>query len=155
MKNDIKKINIREAKETDFEELYALGKNTPEFRVSATEEFMHPEEFRWSLTDASGVFLVAEVGEELVGFIFANSEDLGRPYPEKYSCLVYLVVVPEFQKQGIAKMLYDECVKRLKTKGITHMYGLASAESNGAIIAFMKNQGFAKGHTYTWMDKKL
>lgn len=39
-------INLRPASLDDFVELYALGKETPELRVSATEEFMDADEFK-------------------------------------------------------------------------------------------------------------
>ena len=50
-------MNIRKASNNDFDVLYALGKATPELRVSATEEFMEPDEFRHALTNHCGIFL--------------------------------------------------------------------------------------------------
>ncbi len=37
-------IIIREANFEDFDELYSIGANTPEFRVSANEPFMDNSE---------------------------------------------------------------------------------------------------------------
>lgn len=147
---------VRSAQSADFEALYSLGKNTPEFRVSATEAFMDPEEFRWSMTDPYGAFLVAEINGKIVGFIYASgAEDMERPYPEKAVCLTYLCVDPGFRKQGIAQKLYDTCVEKLKSMGMTNIYGLVNAESDGAIVGFMTKNGFTKGHKFIWMDKKL
>ncbi|KKP29136.1 MAG: hypothetical protein UR15_C0022G0008 [Parcubacteria group bacterium GW2011_GWA2_31_28] len=69
--------------------------------------------------------------------------------------LVYLVTLPEFRRKGIAKQLYSECEKRMREKGITHFYSWANAEGKGEIIQFLKKEGFAEGHKYVWMDKKL
>lgn len=148
-------MNIRPAKNQDFEELYRIGKNTPEIKVSATEEFMDADEFKWSLTNPDGLFLIAEKKHQIIGFICANSKDAERPFEHRYACLVYLVVSPEFRRQGVAKALYIECETRLRTIGITNIFGWANAESEGEIIAFMKANGFAEGHRYLWMDKKI
>jgi hypothetical protein len=95
-------MNIRPASIQDFDQLYELGKSAPELKVSASEDFMDPEEFRWSITDPHGVFLIAEEDNRIVGFTYASAEDLARPYLHKYACLVYMVVKLEFRRRGIA-----------------------------------------------------
>jgi len=146
---------IRTASLDDYEQLYSIGKNTPELRVSATEEFMDADEFKWSIQNPEGIFLLAEEKKKIVGFLYANTKDIERPFETKYACLVYLVVVPEFRRQGIAKKLHIECERRLKERGVTHLYGWAHAEGEGQMIDFMKKQGFAQGHQYMWMDKRI
>jgi len=148
-------MHIRVASLDDFEALYSIGRNTPELQVSASEEFMDADEFRWSITNPQGVFLLAEENRKIAGFVYANAKDVERPFNHKYACLVYLAVVPEFRKQGIASSLYLECEKKLKLQGITHLYGWANAKGESQIIDFMKKQGFAEGHRYVWMDKKI
>lgn len=148
-------MNIRKASLNDFEELYKIGKSTPELKVSATEEFMDADEFKWSITNPNGVFLLAEKEKKVAGFIYANAKDIERPFEHRYACLVYLVVIPEFRRMGIATKLYSECIKVLEKMGVTNLYGWANAEGDGEIIDFMKKQGFAKGHKYVWMDKRL
>ena len=59
---------IRPASPDDFEVLYSIGKNTPELKVSVTEEFMDRDEFRWSIQNPNGIFLLAE--EEVIVFNF-------------------------------------------------------------------------------------
>ena len=147
---------IRAASLDDFEELYSIGRNTPELKVSATEEFMDAEELRWSVQNPDGVFLLAEENKEkIVGFLYANAKDIERPFENRYACLVYVAVAAEFRRQGIAKQLYAECERRLKERGVTHLYGWAHAEGDGQMIEFMKKQGFAEGHQYVWMDKRI
>lgn len=148
-------IKIRPVAEKDFAELYDLGNNTPELKVSGTEDFMDKDEFRFSMTDAKSVFLVAETEGELAGFIYAGTQDAERPLPNKWACLVYLVVKPKFHRCGIASELYNHCLAELKKRNITNLYCWASVESDGAIGQFMKKQGFAEGHQYMWMDKKI
>ena len=148
---------IRPASIDDFVILYALGKQTSELRVSATEEFMQEDEFRMAITRDSAVFLCAEEKNKLMGFIYANARDKDKPLQQRYACLVYLVVHPNYRKRGVAQQLYLACEKILKEIGITNLYGWAriSEEGMSPIREFMKKQGFQKGHQYVWMDKKI
>ena len=148
-------MNISSVVDSDFDMLYRFAKGIPELKVSATEEFMDRDEFKWAMRNPNGIFLVAKIGLKIVGFINANMRDIERPYPRKWACLVYLAVAKDSRKYGIATLLYKACINILKEKGITDVYGWANAESDGAIIAFMKKQGFAEGHKYIWMDKEI
>ncbi|MCX6774590.1 MAG: GNAT family N-acetyltransferase [DPANN group archaeon] len=147
-------MKIRKATIKDFEELYSLGKNTPELIVSGTEEFMPADQFKGFITDKNCVFLVAEEKKNIAGFILAHNEWVYMPVKDKYACIVYLVVSPKFRKLGAATKLYSECVKKLKENGATHVYCWANATGK-EIIAFLEKQGFAQGHEYIWMDRKL
>ena len=149
-------MNIRLAKQEDFTNLYEIGMNTPEFRVSANEVFMDSDEFLWAISgNKESVFLVAEEDEKIVGFLYANAKDLDKPLENKYATLVYVVVLSGFRKRGIAEALYRECEHRLKKMGITHIYAWASAEGDGSILHFLEKQNFAQGHQYVWFDKEL
>ncbi len=148
-------VKIRKAEISDFKELYEIGKNTPELRVSGTEVFMDADEFEWAIKNSKSVFLVAEHKKQIVGFIYTSAKDLDKPFQHRYACLVYIVVLPEFRRKGTAKKLYNESERRLRTLGITHNYLWANIEGNGEIVKFMKNRGFKEGHKYMWMDKKI
>lgn len=148
-------ISIRPATPQDFDPLYSLGQNTPELQVSSTQSFMDRDEFEVAIQNPSGVFLLAEVNGSLAGFIYASSNDKDRPLKKMWACLVYLVVAPEWRGRRIATQLYDSCITKLKENGITHLYSWADTEGDGAILSFMKKEGFAAGHTYQWMDKEI
>ena len=149
------KMKIRKATIDDFEELYALGKRTPELRVSATEGFMDADEFKWSIKNPDGIFLLAEDRGKVIGFVYANAKDKDRAFENRYACLVYLTVDSNFRRKKIGERLYLECEKQLKKLGITNIYGWATLESKGGILRFMEKQGYAEGHKYVWVDKKL
>lgn len=149
-------MKITKALLKDFAELYKIGIKTKEFKVSANEEFMAEDEFRWYITNPKACFLVAKYKEnEICGFILANADDVEKPFKQKYACIIYIVVVSKFRRQSIAEKLYLECIKQLKKKGIKNIYSWANAESNSQIVKFFKKQGFTKGHKYIWMDKKI
>ncbi|MBI2146075.1 GNAT family N-acetyltransferase [Candidatus Woesearchaeota archaeon] len=148
-------MDIRPASIEDFEELYSLGKDAPELRVSTVEEFMDTDEFKWSIRNPEGIFLLAEEQGRIVGFIYANAKDAERPFKHKYACLVYLIIAPAYRRQGLGQQLYLDCTKRLVQLGITHLYGWANVEGKGEMVSFLKKQGFQEGHQYKWMDKKI
>jgi N-acetylglutamate synthase-like GNAT family acetyltransferase len=145
---------IRGARLEDFAELYKIGLKTPELKVVEEDVFMDREDLERRISDKNHVFLVAEDKQKLIGFICANAKDKDSPLIDRYACLVYLVVLPEYRHKNIATLLYDVCISQLKEKGITHVYGLVNSES-GPIQYFMKKQGFRTGKKLIWMDKKL
>ena len=145
---------IRTATLDDVTLLYEIGKATKEFQVSQTEEFMSFNEFSCAISNEKSIFLLAEEKEKIQGFIYASAKDIDGHLIENFACLVYLTVLPEYRKQSIAKMLYEECEKTLKEKGIRSIYCWANA-NNPTILSFMEKQNFVKGHEYVWMDKKI
>jgi N-acetylglutamate synthase-like GNAT family acetyltransferase len=147
-------MKIRKATLKDFDVLYALGLKTPELRVSATEPFMDRDDFSSRIADKNSVFLLAEEGNKIAGFICANAKDSDRPIKNKYACIVYIAVLPAYRKRGIATKLYNECIKRLKFMGITHVYTWADATSSPVQKFFLRNN-FAQGKPSIWMDRKL
>lgn len=146
-------MNIRRATLEDFDELYQLGQNTPELRVSEDEPFMDRDDFEERLKSKSQVFLLAESKEKVIGFILASTNDNDKPIKNKYACIVYIAVAQDARKKGVATALYDECTKELKKLGTTNIY--TWADMNSGVIDFMKNKGFQKGKISMWMDKKL
>ena len=93
-------INTRKATTEDFEALYLIGLETPEFIVSSGDVFMDKDEFMSSIQNTNGTFLVAELENTIIGFMYANRQDLERAQKTKWACLVYLVVKPEYRKIG-------------------------------------------------------
>lgn len=148
-------VLIRPARPIDFDELYALGKSFPELRTSAQFEFMEPDEFLTAMTTPSGVFLCGEDDGRLVGFVYANTNDIEKRNAENtIACLVYIAVLPEFRRRGLGRDLHAACLARLKELNVKYLYVWANVESP-SITAFMQGQGFVPGSTYLWMDREL
>jgi len=145
---------IRKALISDFKTMYRIGCQTPEMQVNYNDPFMERDDFRSRILDKTNVFLVAEEDDKIIGFICANASDKDRPLKDEWACLVYIVVIPEFRKHGIATLLYNECTKTLKKRGITHLYALADGNTQ-AIQNFLKKAGFRTGKKIVWMDRKL
>src|SRR3989344_6369292 len=145
-------MKIRNATLNDFVELYSVGLNTPGFRVSANEPFIDNDDFKLRINNPKHIFLLAEENKKVVGFICINTADADSPVKNRYACLVYIVVLSDFRKNGVAQRLYKESEKKLKNIGITHIYSWANTEGDGKIIKFLKRNGLAEGHKYVWMD---
>lgn len=145
---------IRKALVSDFKTMYIIGSQTPEMQVNYHDPFMEKDDFRSRIADKMNVFLVAEDNKKIVGFICASTSDRDRPLKDRWACLVYIVVIPEFRKRGVAALLYDACVKELKKTGMTHIYALADGNTQ-AIQNFLKKAGFRTGKKIVWMDRKL
>ena len=143
---------IRKATVKDFKKLYSFGLNTPELKVNHKERFMSKEEFLYAIKNKNGVLLLAEENGEILGFIYADTEDVDRPY-KATACLVYIAVSKKFRSKGIASSLYNEGVKELKKMKITNIYAWANPHSG--VINFLEKQGLAKGHECVWMDRKI
>ena len=59
--------------------MYEIGKQTPELKVSSTEEFMDKDDFKSRIKNKEHVFLVAEIDKHLIGFICAHAKDKKNP----------------------------------------------------------------------------
>lgn len=139
-------MRVRRATPRDFKELYKIGKSTPEFKVSDDGEFMLPEDFKFAIKNKQGIFLVAEISNKIVGFAYAVRE------APTYGALVYVVVIPNYRKRGIASNLIARCENHLKKCGVKSIYGLISNPTARKVI---KNLGYKRGKTLVWMNKEL
>src|SRR6185369_17458353 len=116
-------FKIRVATIKDFETLYAIGLATPELQVSSTEPFMDKDEFFWRIKNPNGIFLAAETinTKRPIGFMYADIDDKNKPIKQKYAFVIYIAVLPEFRKHGIAQKLYDVCVEKIKEAGLNNI----------------------------------
>jgi ribosomal protein S18 acetylase RimI-like enzyme len=143
--------SIRKATEADCETLYEIGLKTPELKVSAEDVFMDKKEFFWEITREDGVCFVAEVNDSIAGFVLGSiSTD---PSTTKGATIVYIAVLPEFQNNGIGKALLAACEDAFRTHGVVEVHSWANTHS--PVVGLFARHGYAKGHEYMWMDKKL
>lgn len=145
---------IRKATLKDFKEIYKLGLKTSELKVNFNEPFTDAEDFKQRITDKNHVFLLAEIDNKIVGFICANNRDIDRPLNHRWSCIVYIAVDEKYRQQNIGTELYNECIKQLKKRKITHVYTWADFETK-AIQLFLKKHKFKAGSPCIWMDRKI
>jgi GNAT superfamily N-acetyltransferase len=151
--DSVDELLIRRVVMSDFEAIYLLGRAAPELQVSATEPFMHEEEFRSAMGNPAGLMLVALVTGRPVGFLYAAWKDPEAPPCAKVACMVYVVISPQHRRHGIARQMHDECIRLLRERGIRWVYGWA--RTGGDVLHLMRSLGYAEGHQYTWVEREL
>ena len=124
-------ITIRPIKNTDFQQITQI-----EF-----ESFSDPYPlylFEYFADNASALFLVAEEGESLLGYIIGEIEQ-HRGHPVGH--LLSLAVRLEKRRQGIGLQLIRVLIEILKKKGCKNLV-LEVRVSNYSAKSFYQKQGF-------------
>lgn len=116
---ELVKINIREMKIEDYDEVFYLWSNTEGIGLNASDTRENIEVF---LARNSGLSVVAEDNDgEIVGALLCG-HDGRRGY------FHHLAVHPDYRKQGIGKSLVNHCLHGLKESGIPkcHLFAFGS-----------------------------
>ena len=87
------------------------------------------------LNDSPELFLVGEISGTIVDSIMIG-------YEGRRGWINYLAVHPEFQRQGLAKKLVDECERVLKDMGCSKV-NLQVRSSNTGVVDFYHRLGFS------------
>lgn len=115
-------ITIRNATPQDAEKLVEIYAPYVE-QTAITFEYEVPsvEEFRKRMESVleKYPYLIAEIDDEIAGFIYANTFKSRPAYSRTVEISIYVKM--EKRKMGIGKALYEEMEKRLKQQGILNM----------------------------------
>lgn len=144
---------FRQATPDDASDIVDFGNSIPELKVSAEADFMTRDEVMSAVTNPRGIFLLAIADGSVVGFSYANTQDLDRVLVAGHACLVYLAVHPGRRTAGLGSLLYRRTLEELKSRGVSYVYAWANPTSG--IIEFMQRRGWTKGQPCVWMDIKL
>lgn len=143
-------ITVRRAEVNDVDVLHRLGEGVSEFSVSDQTVTFWPKDI---LAQAIGahdvVILVAEAGQQVVGFIIAN---LNRSLRKATIENVY--VRPENRGAGIAGKLLAELLTSIKSGGIEYVNTLIPLDADDASGLYVRT-GFIKGEPFLWLDMSL
>jgi GNAT superfamily N-acetyltransferase len=104
-----------------------------------------------SLRD-DALWFVATYHGQVVGFIHAAC-DVDRGTSANTACIVYARVIEPHQNTGVGSLLVDLALVTLRAQGIDYVYAWAHPTSGA--VEFMEKQGFTRGKTCVWMDRKL
>jgi len=129
-------MEIRRAEDKDIKQCVELSQ-IKEFEMPGAV-FPDEEYFNESL---SKVFLVAEEGEKIVGFILGFNLTIKDVY------LDLLVVKNKFRSKGVGKKLIEKFREELKLKEVKE-YFLIAPKFNNKTISFYENLGLKKGKEY-------
>lgn len=98
------------------------------------------------------IFLVAETGEEVVGFIVGEVRawEFGSP---PCGWVFALGVSPKSREMGIGQLLLEELCQCLKQAGVTSVRTMIDRE-NKLVLSFFRSQGLRTG-PYIELEKQL
>lgn len=141
-------IKIRKMVNKDTLEVAELGKNTKELQIDSDKELYYSANtIKELIKSKSGICLVAEINDEIVGFAIRIHH--------KYFNEIYLsdmVVKEKFRKLGVGKMLFDKSMEIAKSKKVDWAWALVQTE-NKRMQRFLEKNGFKKGKPFYYFYK--
>jgi len=118
----------------DYEQVYALWANAgPGIHLRRSDE---PDEIRKKLQRDPDLFLLAELGGQLVGAVLGG-------FDGRRGFVYHLAVAEVFRKNGIGAALMDALEERLRLKGCLRNYLLVTNDNDGA-MRFYESQGWSR-----------
>lgn len=88
--------------------------------------------------------LVAELGGRVIGFIIGNASRWEYGVPETIGWIDTIGVDPDYQRKGIAKILFTEINDNLKKAGVDTIYTFVKRR-DWRLLKFFNSIGFQKG----------
>lgn len=88
--------------------------------------------------------LVAELDGKVVGFIIGDAKGWEFGAPENAGWIDTIGVDPDFQRIGIAKILFTEMIKNLKEAGVDTVHTFVTWR-DWSLLTFFDEMGFEKG----------
>ncbi|HIJ41142.1 MAG TPA: GNAT family N-acetyltransferase [Deltaproteobacteria bacterium] len=88
--------------------------------------------------------LVAELESKVIGFIIGGASRWEYGVPENIGWIDTIGVDPDYQRRGIAKILFTEMTNKLKEGGITSIYTFVTRR-DWRLLKFFNSMGFQQG----------
>jgi ribosomal protein S18 acetylase RimI-like enzyme len=88
--------------------------------------------------------LAAEVNGNLIGFILGSASGWEYGIPENVAWIDTLGVKKEYQRKGIARMLFVEMLSMFKKVGVDTVYVFVNWKDQD-LLQFFEKMGFKKG----------
>ena len=88
--------------------------------------------------------LVAELGGKVVGFIIGGASRWEYGVPENIGWIDTIGVDPEYQRKGIARILFTEMANNLKQVGVDTINTFVT-KRDWRLLKFFSNIGFQQG----------
>ncbi len=88
--------------------------------------------------------LVAEMEGKVIGFIIGGASRWEYGVPENIGWIDTIGVDPEYQRKGVAKILFNELANSLKKVGVTSIHTFVKRR-DWKMLKFFDNLGFQQG----------
>lgn len=153
-------MNIRKAERKDFDSILKLQLELEDteckFDSNLIERCYNTKDGRKKLKrrikNKKQVFLVAEINDDIVGFIDGRIMDEAIWYKEKVGILEHICVKQENRMNNVASNLLKEFESRIKNKGAKFIQILAFLENKPA-LNFYNKHGYKEYSIY--LSKQL
>ncbi|MFO8100904.1 MAG: GNAT family N-acetyltransferase [Dehalococcoidia bacterium] len=150
-----KKPYIRQMEIDDIPAVYWLGE-----KLFTSSEF--PTLYRtWDAYEVTEHFssdptycLVAELEDEIVGFVLATTVEKKGTAWNKYGFLTWIAIDEPYQRQHVGRRFYRELEKRWRKNGIRMML-VETDDDNIDAINFFTATGFSPTGKHVWLAKTL
>ncbi len=142
------KTKIRRLKKSDINHVYNVSHRIKEFTVSDRIHFYEKKEMVEWIGKKDSVFIVAEIEERIVGFLFC------KIISKEWAMLDSLEVDQEFRDQGIGTQLINALFDELHRKHITFVQAFVGKNYKKS-RKFWKQHGFKEGREFIWIDRIL
>jgi ribosomal protein S18 acetylase RimI-like enzyme len=147
-------LEIREIEIDDIPEVFHLGEQI--FTVDRV-----PTLYRtWDEYEVTSLFnsdpeycLVAEIGHIIVGFALGTTVTKARS-SWKYGYLVWLGVLPEWQRDGIGSRLFSRLAEKMIDDGV-RMFLVDTEADNAPALQFFKKKGFSNPEEHIYLTLNL
>jgi GNAT superfamily N-acetyltransferase len=137
---------VRRAIPDDAKAIYDIGINSQAFRVSDEVPFYEFDEVvAWLHSPMDNLFIVAEQGESLTGFLFCKVMSI------HWALLDNFFVVPSARGMGTGTALLGSLKQILMEREIKYLSALFR-EQEGDTLSFFQQRGFRRQQKYSWMD---
>jgi len=143
-------VTIRNALPTDFEVVIALdlfgdAKEKPAYWRGIFDRYVIAGR-------DDRIFLVAEIGGEVIGFIVGEVRawEFGSP---PCGWVFALSVAPKARERGVGELMLKQLCKRLKQAGITTVRTMVDREDK-LTLSFFRSQGLRSGR-YIELEKPI
>lgn len=150
----VQELEIRELTIDDLAAVFHLGEQlfTSDFSPAMYRTW-DEYEITTLFNSDSDLCLVAELGDEIVGFALGTTVEKQNS-AWKYGYLVWIGVKPGLQKGGAGRKLFNELKKRMVEQGV-RMIVIDTDADNEAGINFFKKQGFDNIQQHVYMTLNL
>ena len=153
-KNKRLELEIREIEIDDIPEVFHLGEQI--FTVDRV-----PTLYRtWDEYEVTSLFnsdpeycLVAEIGHIIVGFALGTTVTKARS-SWKYGYLVWLGVLPEWQRDGVGSKLFSRLAEKMIDDGV-RMFLVDTEADNAPALQFFKKKGFSNPEEHIYLTLNL
>ena len=134
------KIKIRVMQEEDMPAVAAI-----QSQVLSTRRHDYKALKARAMTSRSPVMpLVAEVDNEIVGFVMGETSDGEYGVPGTIGWIDSIGVSSNYQRQGVARMLVEELITSMCKVGVCKVYTLVNWR-DGDMLGFFDKLGFTNG----------